>query len=179
MKKLNLVTSTDSLRPALQHIQVINGHVFATNCHILVKIPVHEVFGPDLIQPDEELYFSGEQWKRQNFAKAIRIIREGNTFKAFDKKGVLIGITEAMTVEIFTNNVGRFPDCERVIPTTELDNINKIGFNHKLYSDIVECFNLETPIFYMEFRGERKAIIVRNGPGHTEGFGLIMPIAID
>lgn len=179
MKKLHLVTSTDSLRPALQHIQVINGHVFATNCHILVKIPVHEVFGPDLIQPNEELYFLGEQWKRQNIAKAIRIVRENNTFRAFDKKGVLIGIIEAIEKEKFSSSVGRFPDCEIVIPTHEIDNINKIAFNHKLYNDLIECFNLETPIFYMEFRGERKAIIVKNGPGHTEGIGLIMPIAID
>jgi len=179
MKKLNLVTSTDSLRPALQHIQVINGHVFATNCHILVKIPVHEVFGPDLIQPNEELYFSGEQWKRQNIAKAIRIVRENNIFKAFDKKGVLIGIIEAIDSEKFCSSVGRFPDCEMVIPTSELDNINRISFNHKLYNDIVECFNLETPLFHMEFRGERKAIIVKNNNKQTEGFGLLMPMAID
>ena len=179
MKKLNLVTSTDSLRPALQYIQVINGHVFATNCHILVKIPVHEVFGSDIILPNEELYFSGEQWKRQNIAKAIRIVRENNTFRAFDKKGVLIGIIESIDAENFRSSVGRFPDCEIVIPTSELDNINRISFNHKLYNDIVECFNLETPIFHMEFRGERKAIIVRNSPKHTEGFGLLMPLAID
>jgi hypothetical protein len=179
MKKLNLVTSTDSLRPALQYIQVINGHVFATNCHILVKIPVNEVFGSDVILPNEELYFSGEQLKRQNIAKAIRIVRENNTFRAFDKKGVLIGIIEAIDAEKFRSSVGRFPDCEVVIPTNELDNINRISFNHKLYNDIVECFNLESPIFHMEFRGERKAIIVKNSPGHTEGFGLLMPLAID
>lgn len=179
MKKLHLVTSTDSLRPALQYIQVINKNVYATNCHVLVKIPVHEVFGSGLIEPDEELYFSAEQWKRQNFSKAVTIIRDNYTFKAFDKKGVLIGIIECMNNIKFTQEVGRFPDCENVIPTGELDNINKISFNHRLYYDLIDCFNLETSIFYMEFRGERKAIIVKNGPGHTEGIGLIMPIAID
>jgi hypothetical protein len=176
MKKLHLVTSTDSLRPALQHIQVINGHVFATNCHILVKIPVNEVFGPDLIQPNEELYFLGEQWKKQNFSKAVRITRENNLFRALDKKGNLIGIIEAITP--FNQNL-RFPDCESVIPTGELDNISKISFNHNLYHDIVECFNLEVPLFHMEFRGQRKGIIIKSNNQQTEGFGLLMPMALD
>lgn len=179
MKKLNLIVSSDALRPALNYIQVINGHCYATNCHALVKIPNSEVFGPDIILPNEEMYFSGDQWKKQNFGKAIRIIRETNIFKAYDRKGVLIGMIESIDGIKFKNEVGRFPDCEQVVPTNELDNINKISFSHKYYFDIIECFNLETPLFHMEFRGETRCIIIKtNIHEESEGFGLLMPIAI-
>lgn len=177
MKKLHLVTGNDDLRPSMTYIQVLNGFCYATNGHVLVKIPISEVFGPDIVLPNEEIYFSGDQWKKQNFSKAIRIIRENNIFKAFDKKGLLIGIIEAKTNEVFKNEVGRFPECEIVIPINELDNINNISFNHKLYFDIVECFNLEVPLFYMEFRGEKKGIMIKNSNGQSEGIGLLMPLA--
>jgi hypothetical protein len=177
MKKLNLIVSNDDLRPALKYIQVINGHCYATNCHALVKIPNNEVFGSDIILPNEEIYFSGEQWKKQNFFKAVRIIRDNNIFKAYDRKGLLIGMLECINGVEFRDKVGRFPDCEQVIPTSELDNINKISFSHKYYFDIIDCFNLETPLFHMEFRGQTKCIIIKpNVQEHTEGFGLLMPL---
>jgi hypothetical protein len=174
MKKLHLVTSKDSLRPQLQHIQVKDGFVYASDCHVLVKIPVNEVFA-DTIAENEELYFLGEQWKSQNISKAVYLKREGLIFKAFDKKMNLIGMIEAIEANVFTKNVGQFPECNRVIPQGELEQINMLAINYKLYSNLVECFNDEAT-YRMEFRGNGRGVIIRNYNTKSEAIGLIMPI---
>jgi hypothetical protein len=171
MKKLHLITSTDSLRPALQNIQVKNGFCYATNCHVLAKIAKIDVFGPDVISNDEEIYFPADQWKKQNFAKAVTITREGLLFKAFDKKHALLGMIQAKTAGEIE---GKFPDCETVIPTSELSSVDKISFDHSLYFNLVECFNDEGQ-YRMEFRGQNKGIIIRNLIDKNENIGLIMP----
>ena len=52
--KLHLSVSKDNLRPALKHIQIKGGFIYATNCHILTRIPVNEVF-TDLFNNEDEL----------------------------------------------------------------------------------------------------------------------------
>lgn len=171
MKKLHLVTSTDQFRPAMHNIQVKNGFCYGTNCHVLVKIAVIDVFGPDLIQIDEEIYFPADQWKKQNFYKAVTITRESLLFKAFDKKYNLLGMIQAKTAGEID---GKFPDCESVIPVSQLEPIDKISFDHSLYFNLIDCFNDEG-IYRMEFRGQEKAIIIRNEIEKSQNIGLIMP----
>lgn len=37
VSKLNLITSSDDFRPALQYVVINNGYFVATNAHLLVK----------------------------------------------------------------------------------------------------------------------------------------------
>jgi hypothetical protein len=176
MKKLHLAASTDNLRPQLQHIQVKNNFVYSTNCHILVKIPVNEVFGEDIIQNNEELYFPALQWKKQNFYKALTIIRTENIFKAYDHKMNLLGIIEAVTLTDFIEKIGRFPDCENVIPTGEIQQIDQLSINPDLYKNLIDVFNLDVPLFKMKFYGTTKPVVIENFKDQTAGIGIIMPI---
>ena len=59
MKKLHLATGNDSLRPAMQHIQVKAGFCYATDAHILVKVPINEVFG-GIVTDQDEIYISAK-----------------------------------------------------------------------------------------------------------------------
>lgn len=179
MKKLHLITEkSDSLRPYLQYIQIRNSFAYVTNCHTLAKFPVNEIFGNDeLIQQDEEIYFSGQQWKKQNFSKAYYFKREGLMFSAYDKKNNLLGMIKALIKDEFIE-IGRFPDCETVIPSEYTPTeINSISFSHDLYFDLIDSMNIQNACFYMEFLGKTKVIMVKpNDPELTNAILLIMPI---
>ena len=52
--KLHLATSKDkNFRKHLQYIQIKGGNAYATNCHILAKIPVNEIFKDEFNNEDE------------------------------------------------------------------------------------------------------------------------------
>ena len=45
------------MRTAFDYIQVKSGQVCSLNGHQMIVLPVEEVFGKEVILPDEELYF--------------------------------------------------------------------------------------------------------------------------
>ena len=177
MKKFSKVSSNDSLRPVLAYVQVKNGFFYATNCHVLVKIPASEVFGNnELISNDEEIYFNAKQWDAQKFYKAVIITREGNIFKAYDKKVQLIGMIESINAEEFNNKVGKFYNCEDVLPidTKPIEAIKGFSMHPEYYFNVCECLEPENNAgIYMQFYGTTKATILRSTT--SGGIGLIMP----
>lgn len=177
MKKFSKVSSNDSLRPVLAYVQVKNGFFYATNCHVLVKIPVSEVLGnSELISNDEELYFNAKQWDAQKFFKAMYITRDGMIFKAIDKKGNLIGMIEAMSAEQFRDKVGNFYDCEAILPNNDkpIEAVKCFSICSELYFNLVECLEPENNAgIYMQFYGTTKAAILKSTT--SGGIGLIMP----
>ena len=178
MKKLHLLVSKDSLRPHLQYIQLKNGFCYATNCHIMAKIDAEEVFGKG-INMNEEVYFNAEQWKKQNFHKASYFGRDGMIFKAYNLKRELLGMIEAKNADDFTQNVGRFPNCDQVIPTSELQPIDRLAFSHEFYANLIECLTDGSEQYRMEFRGETKPILLRNATNkESKNIGIIMPIYV-
>ena len=177
MKKFSKVSSNDSLRPVLAYVQVKNGFFYATNCHVLVKIPVSEVLGNnELISNDEEIYFNAKQWDAQKFYKAMYITRDGMIFKAIDKKGNLIGMIEAMNIEQFNDKIGKFYDCEAILPNDSkpIESVKGFSMNPEYYFNVCECLELENNAgIYMQFYGTTKAAILKSTT--SGGIGLIMP----
>lgn len=179
MKKLHLLTSKDSLRPHLQYIQLKNGFCYATNCHILAKIDAEEVFLNIGIDMNEELYFSAEQWKKQGFFKASYFKREANIFKAYNLKHELIGMIEAIDADKFSQTIGKFPECDQVIPEGSLCPIDRLAFSHEFYANLIECLTDGSEQYRMEFRGETKPILLRNTTNKdSKNIGIIMPIYV-
>ena len=180
MKKLHLVVSKDVLRPALMHIEVKKGFVWATNGHILVKFPINEVFGNDSgITEDDCFYINGKEWGKFKFHNAMYFTFENSILSAKDNKGNSLGTLKTIS---FNELDGRYPDCNSILPSEkrELEAINQISFNHDLYYNLIEVFNLDKPLFNMNFYGKSPIIMVKpNIEEHTKGFGVIMPIAIN
>lgn len=178
MKKLHLLVSKDALRDHLRYIQLKNGFCYATNCHILAKIESKDVFG-DIVSNEEEMYFSADQWKKQNFHKAAHIERENLVFKAYNHKREFLGMIEAIDADKFRQNIGNFPQCDQVIPDGPLCAVEHLAFSHEFYSNLIECLSDGSEQYRMEFRGENKAILLRNATNKDcKNIGIIMPIYV-
>jgi hypothetical protein len=178
MRKFNLVAGPkNSFRPAFEYIQVKNGFTYSTDGHKLVKIPIKEAFGSLPVDAPTEFYFKAEAWKKGNFYKALYYNIKDNYLEAFDKKGKL-GIIDILTLEQFTQEVGRYPDCEQVLPENEkpAEAVDIISFNPSFLQELCEVFNQSTNNFIYTFFGKTKAIKVTHKD--MEGFGIIMPIAM-
>jgi len=179
MKKLHLAVSKDDLRPALMHIQVKDGFVYATNCHILVKFPINEVFGENSgITETDHFYIDGKQWGKFKFHSANLFVYSNGILMAMDRKGNNLGMIKTIS---FDDLNGRYPDCNAVLPseTKEKVALDQISFNHELYYNLIEVFNLDTPLFNMNFFGKSSIIMVKpNIEETTKAIALIMPVAI-
>ena len=178
MKPINKVCSKDDLRPAMGFFQVKNGYVRATDGSVMVKFPVEEVFGAIHIDPiidsTEELYFEAKEWLAGKFHTSKMIYRDGLTFKT-DKAISML----AKTAEQFAE-IGRFPDCDAVIPEEEnsLSNINRIGIDFIHLHDLCSAFGKVDPRgFAHYFYGEDRCILIKHP--ESEGFGLLMPTCVD
>jgi hypothetical protein len=178
MKPINKVCGKDDLRPAMGFFQVKNGFVRATNGCMLVKFPVHEVFGTVHIEPiidcNEELYFEAKEWLNGKFHVSKMIYRDGLKFTT-DKSICMV----AKTPEEFAE-IGRFPDCDAVIPekAQNLSTISRIGIDFTLLSDLCSAFGkVDSKKFAHYFYGEDRCILIKHP--ESEGFGLLMPSCID
>jgi hypothetical protein len=177
MKKLHLSIGKDSIRPALMHIQVKDGFVYATNCHILVKFPIDEVFGStEDITNDSHFYIDGKLWGKFKFYNAAFFTHKDGILSAWDKKGNDLGMIKTKNE---TELGARFPNCDQVIFSKEQQNesIDSISFDHELYFNLIEVFNFPVSFFKMCFYGQTKQIQVRpNDETMTNAIALIMPV---
>jgi hypothetical protein len=177
MKKLHLAVSKDNLRPHLQNIQIRNGYVYATNCHILVKFPINEVFGEDSpITKDDHFYINGKEWGKFKFYNAERFTFENDILSAMDHKGNNLGMIK---VKNKGEIGGEFADCDKVIyaPEKEKVAIDSISFDHELYYNLIEVFNFPVPLFNMSFYGQTSQIYVKpNDSSLSNATAIIMPM---
>jgi len=161
MKKLHLTTGKDDFRVAQQYIQVKDGYVLTTNSHVLVKFPVHEVFGQNSeVKETDEFYILGTDWKKQGFDKGCSFRKFDNQIEAYDKKYNLIGIIKIITADDLSNKGGgKYPNIDQVIPTNEPSEICTIGLNPNLLKDVCDCLGALS--YKFEFRGSNKIIMIK------------------
>lgn len=168
--KLNYLTSTDDLRPSLQHIQFNeNGYIYASDGHVLIKSTMEDVFGDntfpelqELWNKHSEMHIHSSEWKKIAGKELLwcTVLMESDNkaivqFK--DRKS-------EYTVTFITKNYETFPDCEKVIPTQSLEPIDKIGIDGALFNQLTMCVksNFNTTQFKLEFRGDTRGIILTN-----------------
>lgn len=158
----------------LGYIQVRNNYVYATNSWIFVKIPVNEVFGEGVIQPDEELYFHADAWASRKADKAASFQREGVVFHTCDKSGNKVTVLQAITA---TDIEGRFPNIDGVIPTEESPkaSIDMVGINPTLLTKIAKAFGNNQ--LHLHFYGMNKMVVVKSPLAENSIAGII-PLAI-
>lgn len=178
MKKIHLATSKDKIRPHLEYIQIKGGFAYATNCHILVKMPLCELFGKESELNNENLHFyiEAKEWQKNKFYNGSRFMLDANTYlEAIDHKGNKLGTIKVVNENDF-KNIGNYPNCDSVIysseqPTEALDNIS---FNPSLLSTLCEAMGGDENKFIYTFFGRLKTIEVRNAQNLS--FGILMPI---
>ena len=183
--KLNCLTSTDDLRPSLQHIQFNeNGYIYASDGKVLIKSTMYDTFGCNFIELQElwdkhkELHVHSSEWKKIAGKELLscNVLMEANNkaivqFK--DRKS-------EYTVTFITNDYQSYPICERVIPSEELVEIDKIGIDGALFNQLTMSIkaSVNTTQFKLEFRGTRKGIILTNKE-LAETIFLLMPFNVE
>jgi hypothetical protein len=187
MKKIHTLCANDTLRPAMQYLEISNGFVYGTDSHILAKIPQNEIFGTDFFPTDKKFYIEGKQWKAQKLFNAVSFqpvdnFEASGMLMAFDKKGQTLGICQFFTQTDFEAKIGRFPNCEQVLYSSDVmpENITQIGFNPDLFARLTEALEDKMKTFKLSFFGQRRAILVEHTTPEqfTKGIGVIMPIAL-
>lgn len=172
MKSLHKIISKDSLRPALQYIQVKDGFAYATDTHAAAIAPVSEVLD-NTVLPTEELYFNGQEWGIFKIFKAESIVREGQYFTAKNAKGVTLGTIKALTADEF-KSIGKYPEVPSVFPTDrEPQKLISIGINHKVYSNACEALGGEPVNIRCTFYGVDRAILLTTTDNSTKV--ILMP----
>jgi len=182
--KLNYITSTDDLRPALNYIQFNeNGFIYASDGKVLIKSTMVDTFGvnfaelQDLWDKHKELHVHSSEWKKIAGKELLscNVLMEANNkaivqFK--DRKS-------EYTVTFITNDYQSFPICERVIPSEELMEIDKIGIDGALFNQLTMAIkaSVDTTQFKLEFRGNKKGIILTNKE-LVETIFLLMPFNV-
>jgi len=170
MKKLHLLTSTDSLRQKYSFIQVKDNFVIATDCFKCAKFPFNEVFGSMETQLTE-FYISGENWKKCKFYNALRLEIENGYLIGYDKKGKM-GICEIITKEDFINKHGEFPSTDFLFNSTDQPSeIPSISFNPEKLLELCEAIGGYA--FNYLFFGNHKKIMVETK--NSEIKGVLMP----
>lgn len=176
MKPIHIIASKDDMKPAMQHIRVKAGFVNSTNGFAVIKMPVKEVFGEDVILDSDELYFNAAEWEKSKIFKAVQIVRDGLIFTGKDRKGLTICMIKAMT----TADIGfRYPEVDVVLPGAQssLVAIDQIGLNPFVLLDACKVFGeVDKQKFVLSFRGVDKGIMISHVK--SEAVCMIMPCLI-
>ena len=161
----------DEIRPILNHAHVMNGFIYATNGHILVKQSLKNVHGLD----DEQVaHLEGKSFHKD----LLQVLDKQNevTFKAdgIHIKGKGIG---SAVIE-YSDLVGKFPNCYNVIPRAELaESVDYIGMSVQKINNLIKAMSFSpNNHFRFTFYGKDRAILVRGEEFDlNDEIGLIMP----
>lgn len=173
MKAIHLVTDEDELRPFKKHIQIKFGYAYATSGYACIKMPVKEIFGDELIQPNEEFYIDATWWQRFKFYNASRITRDGLTFTAYDKKLIPTGSLVATPLKDIQFT---YPDVNSIFPNSETVKkaVDVIGFNPYLLKQTCDAFGVvDKKKFVFDFYGKDRCIVITNVESKSKA--IIMP----
>lgn len=166
MKELQLIAGKDPQRPAMLFIQAKNNSVNATDSIKAIMLPVVEVFGEDVIEENEELYFLASDWSAAKMHKAAKITRDKNTFFATDSKNKSLGFMVAKTKEEID---GIFPDISTVIPKDEdATPITQTAFVAQYLADIYKAWGHVN--FYITFHKNGEILKIK----HKDSGGIAL-----
>lgn len=177
MRPIHKACGNDTLRPFLNYIQVKDGFVNVTDAHILLRLPVDEVFPDGMIAPDEELYFHGKSWGALKFDKGFSMSRSENMFQSLGN-GLELYLKAFKKEELNF----KFPDVMKVFPK-EIPNpvaVSQIAYNPSLLTKLMQAWGVSIKDgVKLTFYGEEEKIIVSlNTSDPNYGVGLIMPCHI-
>lgn len=182
--KLNYITSTDDLRPSLNYIQFNeNGFMYASDGKVLVKTTMIDALGAefeplkDLWDKHKEIRIHSSEWKKI----AGKELLSCNVLMESDNKAIVQfkDRKSEYTVTFITNDYESFPICERVIPSEELMEIDKIGIDGALFNQLTMAIkaSVDTTQFKLEFRGDTKGIVLTHKELNDTTF-LLMPFKV-
>ena len=179
--KLWLAASTDKFREVLQYIYFQDGYAYASNSHILVKIPAIMLFdleGDASIDIEEEtkklqgFLVHSSVWKLLTTFPEVQIKREGD----FEPE-VTIEAKKAqhiISVSLVNSSSYKVPNYEETIVAKEArEPIQRIGVNVDFLADLTAAMGADN--IKLGFTTAKSKIFVEPEPNLYGELGMIMP----
>lgn len=160
--KLELLASSDELRPGMFYMEIKKGCVVMTDGHLLAKVPLKYIPLFDGIElPENPVYIHKEDWKVLTDTKVVVIELEGNHLQVVYGKNKPNRIIELLPEEKFQDKEGNFPVWETVIPEDNVEPVHvpHIGLNldvtNRVNTAFKGCFQ---NTWKLKFYGTNRAV---------------------
>lgn len=174
--KLWKACASDLVRPVMEHVLFKDGYAYASDAHILVRVPLEECTTFD----EEQRALLDDRLIHKSMLKFIVGFDIVLIEKGDDDVVCLKARAGENTVKIeLAKNGGKltYPDAEKLLQSqSDCTPIQKIGLAPKLIASFAEA--LGTDKLKFEFASERSAVRVCPLDVLRQAVGVIMPVML-
>ena len=166
--------ANDPVRPVMEYILFKDGYAYASDAHVLVRVPLEECTTFE----DEQRALLDDCLIHRSMLKYIVGFDIVLVKKADDGAVYLEARTGENTVNVQLGKNGdvlKYPNTEDILKgSKDRTPIQKIGFNPKCIASLTAA--LGTDRLKFEFASEKSAVFVRPVSAISNAVGVIMPI---
>lgn len=172
--KLWKACATDEFRPVMEYILLKNGYAYASDSHVLVRVPLEECTTFD----EEQRALLDDCLIHKSMLKYI--VGFDIVVVEKDEDGAVCLKASAgentVTVKLVKNgDVLKYPDAEKLLQSkNDRTPIQKIGLSPKLIASLTDALGADA--LKCEFDGENSAIFTRPVGESSNAIGIIMPL---
>lgn len=170
---LHKACGKDELRPAFDYIWFHNGYAYATDAHVAVRIPTHEIFtnDKDACKLLDGKLIHRDIWRTMVFGKRCLVSTDGTVKFELNAKKL-----PSYDVPFSSQGEMRMPSIDAIWPLKKDANpLRRIRVNAMYLLRATQAINIEAP--KLTFFYEHKAILVTHH--RTDGQALVMPVMIN
>ena len=169
---------SDTLRPAMEYICFRNGYAYATDAHILIRVPIEELFEEEALHINAEelkeqlngVLFHAALWKKVAAFEGLRIEVE-NDIPVFKTK---INKHEIIFRFVKDGSPFKYPKAEELFKAEPKEPVSRIAFPSVLLAKLAAAMG-ENDII-LNFASEKDKILISPlFKGRTNASGVIMP----
>lgn len=166
--------ATDAMRPVMEYILLKDGHAYASDSHVLVRVPLEECTTFE----EDQLALLDDCLIHKSMLKYIVGFDIVLVEKTEDGAVYLEARTGENTVKVQLGKNGdalKYPNAEEILKgSKDRTPIQKIGLNPKFIASLTAA--LSTDLLKFEFSSENSAVFVRPVSAFSNAVGVIMPI---
>ena len=175
--KLWKACADDVVRPVMEHILIKGGYAYASDGHVLVRVPLEEctTFEDDQRALLDNCLIHKSMLKYIVGFDIVRVEKNEDGVVYLEAKAG----ENTLKVELGKNgDVLKYPDAEALLRgSSDRSPVQKIGFAPKLIASLTEAIGTKRVKF--EFTNENSAVFVRPLDMSSNAVGIIMPIMTD
>lgn len=173
--KLWEACASDEFRPVMEHVYFKNGYAYASDAHVLVRVPLEECTTFD----EESLALLDDCLIHKSMLKYIvgfDIVQVGTDEDGGVYLKARAGENDIVVKLAKNGEPVKYPNAEAILQQNggERIRIDKIGFKPKSIASLTAA--LGTDRLKFEFRDEKSAVFVRPISEISNAIGIIMPI---
>ena len=166
--------ATDDMRPVMEYILLKDGYAYASDSHVLVRVPLEECTTFEECQ--RELLDNCLIHKSMlKYIVGFDIVLVKKTDDGAVYLEAQAGENTVMVTLGKNGDVLKYPNAEEILKgSKDRTPIQKIGFNPKFIASLTAA--LGTDLLKFEFASENSAVFVRPVSATSNAVGVIMPI---